>query len=61
MAEEESVSTHPIYEYLPESFKKQVIDLELRNKSMRTDLGSIHVPPVLDIPSSLVDGSQLIP
>lgn len=61
MPEEGSVSTHPIYEYLPESFKKQIEDLENKNKSMRYDLGSIHGPPSLDIPSSMVDASALIP
>lgn len=58
---EETITNHPIYEYLPEAFKKQVIDLEQRNKTMRNDLSSIHVPQAVDIPTNLVDANALFP
>ncbi|KAL4494611.1 hypothetical protein ABPG72_004513 [Tetrahymena utriculariae] len=57
--DEQSITNHPIYEYLPESFKKQVVEMEQKNKNMKYDLSSVHIPPVFDIPSSLVDPSAL--
>ncbi|EAS03666.2 hypothetical protein TTHERM_00473280 (macronuclear) [Tetrahymena thermophila SB210] len=57
--DEQSITNHPIYEYLPESFKKQVVEMEQKNKNMKYDLSSVHMPPIIDIPTSLVDPSAL--
>lgn len=61
LVDEPSIATHPIYEFLPDTFKKQVIDMESQNKTMRFDLSSVNVAPsqLADIPTSLVDPKAL--